>query len=545
MHFDDRLATVLRSRADGAVTSRIQFRQLIDLLGTCPAEARGEALEAAYDRAAELAAAIPEAERVGIIADPALRLRSPRLVATLAASGAPLAAAALRHARLEPEQWLDLIPALPPMARNLLRERRDLSPDVALLLTRLGAHDRGLPPAESVTQDESLPEPSEGIGAIVRRIEAFRRTRQPGEILPAGDAPRLPLGEDHVLRLPTQLRAFDFATDQLGRVNWADPGALAMVFGLALPAQERSGALAAALRRRQPLRALRLVLEGAAAISGEWQLDATPWFDPETGSFTGYRGRLRRPAPQAALAVAAVPTDSEADRIRQLLHELRTPVNAIQGFAEIIQQQLFGPTPHEYRALAANIAADSARMLAGFDELDRLARLDTGALVPEAGEADLGQIVSATIAQLEAHTRPRQSGFALRSDEGVMGCALAPAEAERLVWRLLATLAGVAAPGEVIKLRLRRKEGRIRLSIALPATLAAMDGDALFHASSGGQMHALTAGMFGTGFTLRLVRAEAKAAGGSLKRDDEKLRLTLPDLTRAEPGHSDTAARLA
>ena len=39
MHFDDRLATVLRTRADGAATARIQLRQLYDLLGTLPVEA--------------------------------------------------------------------------------------------------------------------------------------------------------------------------------------------------------------------------------------------------------------------------------------------------------------------------------------------------------------------------------------------------------------------------------------------------------------------------------------------------------------------------
>ena len=39
MHFDDRLATVLRLGADGERASRTQFRQLIDLLGSAPADA--------------------------------------------------------------------------------------------------------------------------------------------------------------------------------------------------------------------------------------------------------------------------------------------------------------------------------------------------------------------------------------------------------------------------------------------------------------------------------------------------------------------------
>ena len=123
-------------------------------------------------------------------------------------------------------------------------------------------------------------------------------------------------------------------------------------------------------------------------IAGEWAVDAAPRFSEPGGRFIGYAGRFRRPAPPDACA--APRGDPAADRMRQMLHELSTPVNAIQGFAEIIQQQLFGPAPHEYRALAAAIAGDAARMLAGFDELDRLARLESGALELERGQRRLG-----------------------------------------------------------------------------------------------------------------------------------------------------------
>ena len=46
---------------------------------------------------------------------------------------------------------------------------------------------------------------------------------------------------------------------------------------------------------------------------------------------------------------------------------------------------------------------------------------------------------------------------------------------------------------------------------------------------------AINAGLFGTGFALRLARAEARAAGGSLRRDGGTIALTLPVLTEAGP----------
>ena len=46
MHFDDRLATVLRHRATGERAAKTQFRQLLDLLGERP-QAGDPALKAA------------------------------------------------------------------------------------------------------------------------------------------------------------------------------------------------------------------------------------------------------------------------------------------------------------------------------------------------------------------------------------------------------------------------------------------------------------------------------------------------------------------
>ena len=42
-------------------------------------------------------------------------------------------------------------------------------------------------------------------------------------------------------------------------------------------------------------------------------------------------------------------------------------------------------------------------------------------------------------------------------------------------------------------------------------------------------------GPFGPGFALRLARAEALAIGGSLRRENRQLILTLPALTASEP----------
>ena len=599
MRYDDRLATVLRLHTGGRNLARVQLRQLLDLLGAAPSEARSDLLDEGYLRLSELVALFPATETAAMLAEPGLRLRSPRLLASLAQGEPPVARAALHAAQLDEASWSDLIPALPPSCWSLLWQRRDLGAAPRALLARLGGGRMALPTtAVEQTGDEPMPaalvvdeqpspppaadappspekqaEPAEDIGAIVRRIEAFRRAREAGPrpaappplptspflspplpAPPANDAPRLPLGEE-----PAPLTTLDFETDSEGRIIRADPLVAPMLVGLSLAerAETETGGpegagIARLIRQHQPIRGHGIQLDGAPAIAGPWHLDATPRFDLLGGRFVGYLGRFRRLPPTQASAPAA-PADSHTDRLRQSLHELRTPVNAIQGFAEIIQQQLFGPTPHEYRALAAVIAADAARMLAGFEELERFARIDSGAMEIEPGASDLADCVCATLVRLEHHTAARGIALELERLTRPLPLTLAGIETERLCWRLLATLAATAAPGERLGLALRHGNGPAgqgahslaSLDMTLPAALAALPDEALFHASVPIGEAAPSAGMFGTGFTLRLAAAEARAAGGSLRREGPLLRLTLPSpITQYQiwPGLTDAAA---
>lgn len=565
MRYDDRLGTVLRHKPGGATAAKTQFRQLLDLLGTLPSEARGPNVDAAYLRLDELGRGIACEEKAAMLGDPGLRLRSPRLLASLAATEPEVAAEAIRQARLAEHEWLDLIPALSTPARHFLRQRRDLGPEVRQLLDRLGVHDRALPAVDvianpvsvSVSASPAAPVPeaaisaseaaSHGISALVKRIEAFRKTRQPTEAAnDRSQAPRLPLGED-ALRPPRELRAFDFACDTEGQVTWADPGVAPMIVGLSLTGGGDAGAaaVAGAIRRHQPLRAIRLELDGAPQIAGPWQVDAAPWFEIAGGRLAGWRGRFRRPPAPPVLEHSTA--TEESDRIRQLLHELRTPINAIQGYAEAMQQSFFGPIGHEYRAMSASIAADAARILASFEELERLARLDDGGIRLEAGECDLREVIEALVERLQPHTAARQSGFELHLGALPAPVPLARIEVERLVWRLLAALAAAAAPGERLPLRLRlRTEGRtaqVRLRLQLPAALATRSDDELFRAATSAP-GALSPGNFGGGFSLRLAAAEARAAGGSLERRGDRLRLTLAGLTALAMPHSDGVGKV-
>lgn len=580
VHFDDRLATVLHHRAAGARAARVQFRQLLDLLGE-PAGATDPALvRAAYRRLDALAPLIPLAQRERIAAECSARIRNPLLIAWFAGTDPRLALAALSRATLGEQQWSALIPELPVHARGLLRHRRNLPRPAQLLLDQLGVRDRVLPEPEGVNASEpaghvdasrhpatpasasapalelgsfaeedyvlspapgepaaAIPNPG-NLSALVERIEAFQRARaRRGEAGP--DSPRLPLGGDlGEERAAPPLGAFLFTTDDSGRIDWAEAAAAPLVVGtlLAAPGRPQANGFAYDFALRRPVVGADFELGGAERIAGRWTVDAAPQFAPRGGRFTGYLGRFRRPAPTLASSRA----ERAADRVRQLLHELRTPVTAIQGFAEVIQQQTVGPVPHEYRALAAEIAGDAARMLAGFAEIERFARLEAGTQDFAEGTSDFVTVVRRQVAQLQTVLGPRVSRIDANWELQQATVPLAPECAEMLAWRFLGTLAAATAAGERLALALAAEGDCLRLSVQLPAALAHAQDVFAGDIRAGG---ALPIGLLGAGFALRLARAEARAVGGDLVRDGlARMILTLP-LGEAQPAPEVTPHR--
>ncbi|MBX7456872.1 sensor histidine kinase [Qipengyuania sp. 1NDH17] len=545
MHFDDRLATVLRLRATGERAAKTQFRQLIDLLGERP-QAGDRALKAAaYLRLIALGEMIPAKTRAAIVGEAGWRFRNPELVKWFGEAHPHVAAAALYRAQLRGAEWAELIPKLPIRARGFLRHRRDLPREAVEVLDRLGVSDRALPEPEPLElmeelappQEDAAPAPvaaapeepatrsapgKEDVRSLVARIEAARRAAR-GE--QASEDPRLPMG-DEPAKPQGELDYFLFGTDAEGRVDWAEDAIAPMVVGIDLTTLG-STAVTQAISRRQPLSNTRLTLRGARRIEGEWIVDATPRFSRSEGHFIGYVGRFRR-----VVADVVDRREAEADRLRQLLHELRTPVNAMQGYAEIIQQQMIGPVPHEYRSIAATIAGDSAHILAGFDELDRLAKLEAGVLDLEPGQCDFAAIARRQVSQLQTVLSPRVARFDASLGDARAPFALEQGEAEMLAWRLLATLAGATGAGEAIRLDLDTEGDQIEFSSTLPATLR--EAEDIFSVETRTTTGALSAGIFGAGFSLRLARAEARAAGGELLRDGDRLVLSLPLLTGAE-----------
>ncbi len=369
-------------------------------------------------------------------------------------------------------------------------------------------------------QFDSMPEANaEGtfeIAEVVARIDAFWRHREEKGPPP----PRPPRAGD----------AFRFETDAKGVIRWVEGVSRAPVVGLSLdvqgpPAGSRvDGAATGAFRRRAAFATARLVIEGESDASGDWLISGVPAFDPANGRFTGYRGTARRPrVDERAEPLRAAPDESSADSLRQLVHELRTPTNAIAGFAEMIETQMLGPVSDPYRERANVIRAQARDLLGAIDDLDLAARIDSAALSLVPGLLTLRPLLTGIADDLAPLSEIRGSVIALPIDDlAVIGDRRA---VERLLARLLATLVSASGAGERIGIHVAPEaDDMVAITIDRPKALADYPGDSVLGIDDEHE----DATLLGTGFALRLARNLARELGGSLTIAADSLTLRLP-----------------
>ncbi|MBB3473092.1 HAMP domain-containing histidine kinase [Sphingomonas sp. BK345] len=536
VRFDDSLKTVLAADVSTAFGARAAFRQLVDLIG----RGRAAAEPALVARLRDLRATVPIEVRAAAARGLALADPPTALVAFFAEDTPEIAATMLRAARLAPEEWDLLLPQLGPHGRSVLRRRSDLAPSVSRALEAFGSTDYALPEPAVAPATEAMA-PAAGsrgerfeVADLVHRIEAYQRQR--GAALGLGEEP------------PAPVRSFRFETDAAGMIRWVDTGPRGALIGLSLshdttPAASHhsvDGVAAGAFRKRATFADARLRVPGESAVGGDWRISGVPMFDLASGSFVGFRGRARRPrAEESAAAARSVVEGVGAEGLRRLVHELRTPTNAIAGFSELIEQELLGPVLPRYRDRAAAIRRHVAGLIGAIDDLDLAARLEGNALDLRDDVVALAPLL-ARVAQDLAPLAALRGGALALPEPGAARWAADAHAAERLVQRLLATLLAAAARGELLGIAVEAAGESVTLVIALPAALAGRDEAALLALDDEAVSDDVGAPLLGTGFALRLARNLAIELGGRLDFLPERLRLALPSaVPTAAPGDDD------
>ncbi|MBJ7500596.1 MAG: sensor histidine kinase [Sphingopyxis sp.] len=529
------IATILRQAPADRRASIAAWRQLSDILAQRGNQLGDEDIRRSLHALAVLRPRVPESVRRDCARAIARHGRFAPLVALYANDVPAVSATMLRDARLSEADWLALLPATGAMARSVLAGRPDLPPGVCRALASLGSGSVALPgpdveagempaPTAVAAGAPELAQAATGAGPsqiseLVRRIDKYQSNRsQPA-------APRAPRA------------AFLFETGPDGVIHWVDGVSRGAVIGLSIAEAAfggepgTDGIAAGAFRQRAEILNARMLLDGTSAEAGEWRFSALPWFDPATGQFRGYRASARRPH-QSEMPYGRTPAEDSGDSIRQLIHELRSPLNAISGFAQIISGQMFGPVSHSYRAMAETIVADAVSVQSIIDDLETAARSNSARPAQPADDViDIGAIVSQVESELAPLLADQRVELSISRIGGPFLGFAGDADVRRMVGRLLTALVDISEPGAILVGQLvieSRHDDMLHLRIVRPAAIRFTASADLLDPGFSPEGEAPGAAVLSLGFSLRLVDSLARASGGRLDIGHNALTLHLP-----------------
>jgi PAS domain S-box-containing protein len=137
---------------------------------------------------------------------------------------------------------------------------------------------------------------------------------------------------------------------------------------------------------------------------------------------------------QQARRLADRAANTKADLLARISHEVRTPLNAIIGFAEVMMAERFGPLGNaRYIEYMKDIRASGEHVVAIINDLLDLSRIETGKLDLTFASQNLNDIVEQCVAMMQPEANRQR--IIIRSS---LGQALPPVVADATALRQIA-----------------------------------------------------------------------------------------------------------
>jgi signal transduction histidine kinase len=157
----------------------------------------------------------------------------------------------------------------------------------------------------------------------------------------------------------------------------------------------------------------------------------------------------------------------KAEFLAEMTHELRSPLNAILGFAELMHDGSVGPVADDHKEYLGDILTSGRHLLRMIDDLLDLAKLEVGRTEETVEAIDLAALVSGARALVEGRAAHRR--IRIHSEVGaVAGIVRDPVRMMQVVFDALSNAVNCTPNGGVVTLQ-ARSEGREEFELAVEA----------------------------------------------------------------------------
>lgn len=222
---------------------------------------------------------------------------------------------------------------------------------------------------------------------------------------------------------------------------------------------------------------------------------------------------------EAARARAESASEAKSSFLAAMTHELRTPLHAILGFAQILQDPDERLTPEESRRYLGHIHSSGSHLLALINDVLDLVRVESGRLEITTETIHLDELLDGMRDTFEAQARARDLDFSVRCPREPAVLHTDHRRLKQILLNLLGNALEFTPSGGRVELRALLEGDRVRLEVAdtgpgIPPELHEKIFEEFFQVGR----HPGRA-QKGTGLGLALTRRLVQLLGGSLRLD--------------------------
>jgi len=210
-------------------------------------------------------------------------------------------------------------------------------------------------------------------------------------------------------------------------------------------------------RRQGGLLALQLTLGRADSAGTQFHAlfrDVTRWKDAEKDMIAA-----RHQAEQASAA--------KSEFLAKISHEMRTPLNAIIGFSEVMMEERFGPVGNErYRDYLKDINMSGAHVVSLLNDLLDLSKIEAGKMELSFERVDLNEVTQQSVAIMQAQANRERVIVRTALSMNIPGIVADTRSVRQIVLNLLSNSIKFTAPGgQVIVSTASGERGDVMLRI--------------------------------------------------------------------------------
>lgn len=225
---------------------------------------------------------------------------------------------------------------------------------------------------------------------------------------------------------------------------------------------------------------------------------------------------------------------ARSEFLSNMNHELRTPMNAILGFSELIKSKAFGDATDKYIEYAEIIHDSGRHLLALIDDMLDLAKCEVGKLTLKESTFSLASLIKEVVAEYEE--RAAAAGLTLATDieAGLPKIDADERAMRKIVTNLLSNAVKFTAPGGSVTVSaVRETDGRLSFTVEDTGIGIAPEDQLLVFERFGRGRHDIASAEQGTGLGLAVVKGFAEAHDGEVVLESEqgigtRVTVTLP-----------------